>query len=163
MRPIRSIAVVIAALALGGATMAFAGSSGAGSGGDRYQGDDDRRDERGHDGRGRVASATLIDATGQRVGRIWMREDGRDDVRLYRGTRERSTGRVPRLPHPHDRALRRADVHHYGRALQPDRCDPRRHAGDLPSLLVIDDGEAFRRRPRIASRSPICARPTAAR
>ena len=36
MRPIRSVVVVIAVLALGGATMAFAGSGGPGSGGDRY-------------------------------------------------------------------------------------------------------------------------------
>jgi superoxide dismutase, Cu-Zn family len=141
MRPIRSVVVVIAVLALGGATMAFAGSGGPGSGGDRYQADDDRHGDRGHGGR--VASATLMDATGQRVGRVWMREDGRDDV-VYLEARVRD---LPAGFHGfHIHATGRCDAPTFmtaGGHFNPTGATHGAHAGDLPSLLVTGDGEAF--------------------
>ena len=141
MRPIRSVVVVIAVLALGGATMAFAGSGGPGSGGDRYQGDDDRHGDRGHGGR--VASATLMDATGQRVGRVWMREDRRDDV-VYLEARVRD---LPAGFHGfHIHTTGRCDAPTFttaGGHFNPTGATHGAHAGDLPSLLVTGDGEAF--------------------
>ena len=143
MRPIRSVVVVIAVLALGGATMAVAGSGGPGWGGDRYEGDDDRRGERGHDWRGRVASATLMDATGQRVGRVWMREDRGDDV-VYLEARVRD---LPAGFHGfHIHTTGRCDAPLFttaGGHFNPTGATHGSHAGDLPSLLVTGDGEAF--------------------
>ena len=138
MRPIRSIVAVVAVLALGGATMAFAGSGS--SGGDRYQGDGDRG---GHDGRGRIASATLMDATGQRVGRVWMREDRRDDV-VYLEARFDD---LPAGFHGfHIHTTGRCDAPGFttaGGHFNPTGATHGAHAGDLPSLLVTADGEAF--------------------
>lgn len=143
MRPIRSIAVVIAVLALGGATMAFAGSGGPGSEGGRYQGDDDRSGERGHGWQGRVASATLTDATGQEVGRVWMREYRRDGVVFVEA-------RVRDLPAGfhgfHIHAVGRCDAPTFttaGGHFNPGGASHGAHAGDLPSLLVTGDGKAI--------------------
>jgi superoxide dismutase, Cu-Zn family len=142
MRPIRSVVVVIAVLALGGATMAFAGSGGPGSG-DRYGGDDGRRGDRGHDWRGRTASATLVDATGQRVGRVSMREDRWDDV-VYLEARVRD---LPAGFHGfHIHTVGRCDAPTFtsaGGHFNPTGATHGAHAGDLPSLLVTGDGEAF--------------------
>ena len=139
MRRIRSIVVVIAVLALGGATMAFAGSGSSDSGGGRYQGDDDRRGERG----GRVASATLMDATGQRVGRVWMREDRRDDV-VY--LEARVSDLPPGFHGFHIHTVGRCDPPAFttaGGHFNPTGATHGAHAGDLPSLLVTGEGEAF--------------------
>ena len=142
MRQIRSIIVAVAVLALGGATMAFAGSAGSSGEGGRYQGDDGRGDDRDHRSRGRVASATLVDATGETVGRVWMREDRRDGV-VYL---EASVRDLPPGFHGFH-------IHEFGRCeapgfttagghLNPTGATHGEHAGDLPSLLVTDDGEA---------------------
>jgi superoxide dismutase, Cu-Zn family len=136
MPRIRSISVVIALMALAGATMAFAGSPGTERG--RHQGGEDRH--RG--GHGRVAFAPLIDAAGRSVGRVWMYERRRDGgVHLQ--------ARVADLPAGfhgfHVHAIGRCDAPGFttaGGHFNPSGTTHGAHAGDLPSLLVNDDGTA---------------------
>ena len=138
MPRIRSIVVVIALMALGGATMAFAGSGGPDRGGGRYDGDDDRY--RG--GHGRVASAALIDSAGERVGRVWMYERRRDDVVHLEA---RLDDLPPGFHGFHIHAVGRCDPPGFTTAMghfNPTGETHGEHAGDLPSLLVTDDGEA---------------------
>jgi Cu-Zn family superoxide dismutase len=131
MRRIRSIVVVVVALALGGATMAFAGSGGGG-------GDS----ERGHGWYGRVASATLMDASGETVGRVWMREDRRDGVvRIAASVRDLPAG----FHGFHIHTTGRCDAPAFtsaGGHFNPTGATHGAHAGDLPSLLVNEDGTA---------------------
>ena len=143
MHRIRSIVVVVAGLALGGATMAFAGSG----------------DSRWNTARTRVgtiavaigatagmdafASATLMSAAGQTVGSVWMREDRRDSV-------VQLVARVRNLPPGfhgfHIHTTGRCDAPTFtsaGGHLDPSGEAHGDHAGDLPSLLVNEDGTAF--------------------
>jgi Cu-Zn family superoxide dismutase len=142
VRQIRSIIVAVAVLALGGATMAFAGSAGFGGEGGRYQGGDDRGGDRDHRWRGRVASATLVDATGETVGRVWMREDRRDDI-VYLEARLRDL--PPGFHGFHIHTVGLCDAPSFttaGGHFNPTGATHGNHAGDLPSLLVTQDGEA---------------------
>jgi superoxide dismutase, Cu-Zn family len=84
-----------------------------------------------------------MDATGQRVGRVWMREDRRDDV-VY------LEARVSDLPAGfhgfHIHTVGRCDAPSFttaGGHFNPTRAAHGAHAGDLPSPLVTGDGEAF--------------------
>lgn len=135
MRRVRSVIVVIAVMALGGATMAFAGSDREGG---RYSGDDDR-DRGGH---GRVASATLIDSAGERVGRVVMYERRRGDV-VY--LEARLSDLPPGFHGFHIHTTGRCDPPTFttaGGHFNPTGAAHGAHAGDLPSLLVTEDGEA---------------------
>jgi superoxide dismutase, Cu-Zn family len=143
MHRIRSIVVVVAGLALGGATMAFAGSGDSGWKHGTYQGGDHRGGDRGHGWYGRVASATLMNAAGQTVGSVWMREDRRDSV-------VQLVARVRNLPPGfhgfHIHTTGRCDAPTFtsaGGHLNPSGEVHGDHAGDLPSLLVNEDGTAF--------------------
>jgi superoxide dismutase, Cu-Zn family len=143
MHRIRSIVVVVAGLALGGATMAFAGSGDSGWEHGTYQGGDHRGGDRGHGWYGRVASATLMNAAGQTVGSVWMREDRRDSV-------VQLVARVRNLPPGfhgfHIHTTGRCDAPTFtsaGGHLNPSGEVHGDHAGDLPSLLVNEDGTAF--------------------
>jgi superoxide dismutase, Cu-Zn family len=135
MPRIRSIVIVVVALALGGATMAFAGS---GSG----RGDSQRGGDRGHGLFGRVASATLMDAAGRKVGVVWMREDRRGDVvHITAGVRDLPPG----FHGFHIHTTGRCDPPTFvsaGGHFNPGGATHGAHAGDLPSLLVNQDGTA---------------------
>jgi Cu-Zn family superoxide dismutase len=135
MPRIRSIVIVVVALALGGATMAFAGS---GSG----RGDSQRGGDRGHGLFGRVASATLMDAAGRKVGVVWMREDRRGDVvHIAAGVRDLPPG----FHGFHIHTTGRCDPPTFtsaGGHFDPTGATHGGHAGDLPSLLVNQDGTA---------------------
>ena len=138
MSHIRSVVVVIAVMALGGATMAFAGSGGSDRGGGRYQGDDDR--DRGR--HGRVAVAALMDAAGRRVGRVWMYERRREGVVHLEA---RLDDLPPGFHGFHIHTVGRCDPPGFttaGGHFNPTGEPHGEHAGDLPSLLVTDDGEA---------------------
>jgi superoxide dismutase, Cu-Zn family len=143
MRLIRSIIVVVAVLALGGAAVAFAGSGGSRGEVGPDRGDDRRGGDRDDGRHGRVAYATLADASGDRVGRVWMREDRRDGV-VY------IEARVEDLPP----GFHGFHIHTTGRCEPPGfttaggHYNPTGeghgdHAGDLPSLLVNGDGSAI--------------------
>jgi Cu-Zn family superoxide dismutase len=134
MPRIRIALTVLIVLALGGAAVAFA-SPGQGENGDH-------RD--GHDGkRGRVASATLLNAAGEEVGDVWMREDRRSGGVLV-------FARVRDLPpgfhgfHIHTTGLCEAPgFTTAGGHFNPADTSHGAHAGDLPSLLVTEDGTAI--------------------
>jgi superoxide dismutase, Cu-Zn family len=142
MHRVRSLIVVVAALALGGVTMAYAGSGGGDREGGRYGGDDERRGDRDDRWRGRVASATLMDASGRRVGRVFMREYGRDDVVYLQA----SVDDLPAGFHGfHIHTTGRCDAPTFttaGGHFNPTGEGHGEHAGDLPSLLVTEDGDA---------------------
>jgi Cu-Zn family superoxide dismutase len=135
MPRLRPVLVVVAALALGGSTLAVAGWADPGRGdhgdGDRHRG-----------GHGRALSATLMDASGRRVGRVWMYERRWDGV-------VRLVARVSDLPAGfhgfHVHATGRCDAPTFtsaGGHFNPSGATHGAHAGDLPSLLVTDDGTA---------------------
>jgi Cu-Zn family superoxide dismutase len=143
MRHVKLIVVAVAMLAVSGATMAFAGSGGPdrGGGGDKGDGYGGGKAERGW--YGRFASARLIDSGGREVGRVWMREHRRDGVVLLEA-------RVRDLPAGfhgfHIHAVGRCDAPAFttaGGHFNPSDAPHGAHAGDLPSLLVTEDGGAF--------------------
>jgi Cu-Zn family superoxide dismutase len=143
MRWIRSIIVVVAVLALGGATVAFAGSGGSSGEGGSDRGDESRGGDRDDRWRGRVASATLVDATGERVGRVWMREDRRDDV-VY--IEARFEDLPPGFHGFHIHTTGSCEAPGFttaGGHYNPTGASHGDHAGDLPSLLVNGDGSAI--------------------
>jgi superoxide dismutase, Cu-Zn family len=131
MPGIRSIIVLVAVLALGGATVAFAGSTGSDRGGDRD-----------HGRSARVATATLTDETGQKVGRVWMYERrGNDAVQLM----IRASDLPPGFHGFHIHTTGRCDAPTFttaGGHFNPTGATHGDHAGDLPSLLVNADGTA---------------------
>jgi Cu-Zn family superoxide dismutase len=140
MPRLRITLTVLAVLALSGATVAFAGSGGGG--GQHDQGD--RWDHRfGDDGkRGRVASATLVDGTGETVGRVWMREHGRSGAVLVFA---RAQGLPAGFHGFHIHTTGRCDAPAFttaGGHFNPAGTPHGAHAGDLPSLLVTEDGTA---------------------
>jgi Cu-Zn family superoxide dismutase len=153
---LKSILAVLAVLTLGAATVAVAeGDGDHDRAGDDSGGwsDDDRGDrgrwrdddDRGNRGRrGRFATATLRNAAGERIGRVFFEQRGRDGTVVV-------FGRARELP----AGFHGFHVHTTG------RCDPpgfttagghynpmedsthRDHAGDMPSLLINSDGEGF--------------------
>ncbi len=137
MPRIRSGLVVVAVLALAGSTMAVADSQDPGRTGVPYRDNGDR--SRAH---GRVASATLTDAAGRRVGHVSMYERRWDGV-------VRLVARVRDLPAGfhgfHVHGVGRCDAPAFttaGGHFNPSGAPHGAHAGDLPSLLVNDDGTA---------------------
>jgi Cu-Zn family superoxide dismutase len=120
--------VLVAFLTLGAATVAVAGSRGDG-------------DRRGHHGKHHsVATATLRDADGERVGRVWFEHHRRDGtVSVF--------ARVHDLPpgfhgfHIHTTGdCEPPDFMSAGGHFNPSGADHPDHAGDLPTLLVNEDG-----------------------
>jgi superoxide dismutase, Cu-Zn family len=119
--------VLVAVLTLGAATVAFAGSRGDG-------------DRRGHHGKQRVASATLKNADGDRIGKVWFEQHRRGgDVTVF--------ARVHDLPP----GFHGFHIHTTGKCepptftsagghFNPTDSDHPGHAGDLPTLLVNEDG-----------------------
>ncbi len=143
MRRVKTTIVAVAVLALSGATIAFAGSGGPDRGGGRYEGQGYRAGEAEGGWHGRFASARLIDAGGREVGRVWMREQRWDGVVLLEA-------RVRGLPAGfhgfHIHAVGRCDAPAFtsaGGHFNPSGAPHGAHAGDLPSLLVTDDGSAI--------------------
>jgi superoxide dismutase, Cu-Zn family len=128
MPGIRSIIVPVAVLALGGATVAFAGGRGDGDG------------DRGRSAR--AATATLTDAAGRTVARVWMYERrGSDAVQLM----IRAEGLPPGFHGFHIHTTGRCDAPTFttaGGHFNPSGATHGDHAGDLPSLLVNADGTA---------------------
>jgi Cu-Zn family superoxide dismutase len=127
MHPVRTAAILLALLTLGGATMAIA---------DQGKGR--------HDGKGkhwRSASATLMNAEGDRIGRVWFKQS-RDSVSVIA-----HVGDVPPGFHGfHIHAVGRCEPPSFtsaGGHLNPEDSDHGDHAGDLPSLLVQEDGTAY--------------------
>jgi Cu-Zn family superoxide dismutase len=131
MSRVRSIIVLVAVSALGVATVAFAGSSG-GRGGDDWD----------HGRSSRVATATLTNAAGQTVARVWLYERRRDDaVHLV----ARAEGLPPGFHGFHIHTTGRCDAPTFtsaGGHFNPGGATHGGHAGDLPSLLVNADGTA---------------------
>jgi Cu-Zn family superoxide dismutase len=93
---------------------------------------------RHHDGT--VARATLRNAAGEKVGRVWMHERRRSgDVEVFASVR----GLTPGFHGFHVHTVGRCDPPGFttaGGHLNPGGASHPAHAGDLPSLLVNADG-----------------------
>ena len=136
MHRFRSILVLLALATLGAATVAFAGPD-----------PDDRRGDRGgwhgkHDRwhahrDGDRAAATLVNADGERVGRVWFREKGRA-VWVFAHVRDLPPGFHGF--HIHETGACEPDFGAAGGHLNPAGADHPGHAGDQPTLLVMEDG-----------------------
>src|SRR4051812_40177061 len=135
MRRIGSSFIVLAALALGGAAVASAGGGRGDERGDRGVGHDHRT-------AGRYAFATLRNAAGERVGRVWLRERrGSGVVEVVARVRELPPG----FHGFHIHTTGRCDPPGFtsaGGHFNPTGASHGAHAGDLPSLLVNGDGTA---------------------
>jgi Cu-Zn family superoxide dismutase len=140
MPQIRTTLAALAILALGGATVALAepGRDARGTGDHRDVGG------KGHHGkRDRFASATLMNAAGETVGRVRMRERRRDGVVLVRA---RVHDLAPGFHGFHIHTTGRCDAPAFttaGGHFNPAGATHNAHAGDLPSLLVNADGTAM--------------------
>jgi Cu-Zn family superoxide dismutase len=135
MRRVKSITVLVAVLALGGATMAFAGAGGG-------RGDRDDGGDRDHGRSTRLATATLTDAAGRKVARVWMyQRRGDDAVQVV----ARAEDLPPGFHGFHVHTTGRCDAPGFtsaGGHFNPTGAMHGAHAGDLPSLLVNSDGTA---------------------
>jgi superoxide dismutase, Cu-Zn family len=132
MHRFRSALILVGLLTLGVATVAFAGSGCGDRDGDGRHGD------RGKS-HGGFATATLRDAGGERVGHVWFKEHGRDGaVAVF--------ARVDGLPpgfhgfHIHTTGACEPDFTAAGGHFNPTDASHGDHAGDLPTLLVNEDG-----------------------
>jgi Cu-Zn family superoxide dismutase len=134
MRRVRFSLVPLALLALGGATAAFAGPApGRGGGDDR---DRDRHKDR-------VAHARLVDADGQKVGRVVLVERRHRDVVTVLA---RVRGLPPGFHGFHVHTTGRCEPPGFttaGGHLNPSGATHGSHAGDLPSLLVTARGHGL--------------------
>jgi Cu-Zn family superoxide dismutase len=107
---------------------------------ERVTGDNHRGGHRGHDGR--VATAKLMDASGRRVGRVWMSQRRNGAVLLV----ARVFNLTPGFHGFHVHTIGRCDPPAFttaGGHLNPTGAPHASHAGDLPSLLVNRDGTAL--------------------
>ena len=140
MTRIRTTVAVLAVVALGGTTVAFAGPGRDDRGGDDHHGDHGDKDHRGK--RGRLASAKLMNAAGEKVGRVWMHERRRDGlVAVVAHVR----GLPPGFHGFHIHTIGRCEAPGFttaGGHFDPAGATHNAHAGDLPSLLVKADGTA---------------------
>jgi Cu-Zn family superoxide dismutase len=125
-----ALIVLVGLLTLGAAAVASAGG-----GGDRHGRDHDRGDRHG-----RVATAKLVDGDENRVGSVWFKQHGRDGaVTVF--------ARVHGLPpgfhgfHIHTTGVcEPPSFTSAGGHLNPTGASHGDHAGDLPTLLVNEDG-----------------------
>jgi superoxide dismutase, Cu-Zn family len=134
MPRVRSALAILAMLGLGGATVALAEPGGG------------ARDHRAGAGKGhhgkhdRLASATLRNGAGEKIGRVRMRERRRDgEVRVLVRVHDLSPG----FHGFHIHTTGRCDAPAFttaGGHLNPAGATHNAHAGDLPSLLVKADG-----------------------
>lgn len=144
MLRLRTTFAVLAIVALGSATVAFAGT---GDGRDRdRKGERGHHDRGGHDGkrhhRGRFAVAKLRNADGERVGSVWMHQTRRGAVRLFARVRDLPPGYHGFHVHTTGQC-ERPTFESAGGHLDLTGADHGSHAGDLPSLLVMEDGTAM--------------------
>jgi Cu-Zn family superoxide dismutase len=144
MARIRSTLLVLAILVLGGATVAVAGPErGERQGGGHHSDPGDHRGKGHHGNRYRYAFATLTNAAGARVGGVWMHERRRDgDVEVFARLRDLPAG----FHGFHIHTTGRCDGPAFttaGGHFNPTGASHNAHAGDLPSLLVKDDGRAM--------------------
>jgi Cu-Zn family superoxide dismutase len=125
----RRILFILVVALLGAATVAFAAP-----------GDQKRR---GDDRHGRIATAKLIDAAGDRIGRVFLKQRGRDRAVWV-------VARVRDLPP----GFHGFHIHTTGRCeppgftsagghYNPSGAQHRDHAGDLPTLLVNGNGKGL--------------------
>jgi superoxide dismutase, Cu-Zn family len=125
----RTVLILVCLMTLGAAAVA--------SGGDR--------DGRHHEGKheGRFASAKLHDADGERVGSVWFKQHGRDGAVTvfaevdglapgFHGFHIHTTG-----------ACEPPGFESAGGHLNPDGAAHGDHPGDLPTLLVNEDGSGM--------------------
>ena len=136
MHRLKSILVVLAVVSLGAATVAFAkGDDGRGDRG-RGQADGDRGSS------ARVATATLRNAAGERVGEVRFKERGRGGTVEVYGSAE---GLAPGFHgfHVHQTGQCVAPFTTAGGHYNPDGATHRNHAGDMPSLLINADSAGF--------------------
>ena len=117
--------------------LAEPGSGARGSGDHRDAGGNDH-----HGKRDRLASAVLRNAAGENVGRVWMRERRRGGV-VFIVARVRDL--APGFHGFHVHTTGRCDAPAFttaGGHFNPGGATQNAHAGDLPSLLVNNDGTA---------------------
>jgi superoxide dismutase, Cu-Zn family len=129
--------MLVAVLALGAATVAFAGP-GRDRGDDRPRGKA-RVHQHHHGARpGRHAVARLVDAGGEKVGRVWLRQR-RDKVVVFARVR----GVLAGYHGFHVHMTGKCEAPGFtsaGGHLNPGGGSHGDHAGDLPALLVNADG-----------------------
>jgi Cu-Zn family superoxide dismutase len=154
MSKLRAGLAFVALLVLGAATVAFASTAGGEHRGGGWDGDDRRGGQRehGHDrgehgdwrGRfGRFASARLVNAEGERVGKVWFKEKGRGgEVAVFASVKDLPPGfhgfHVHAVGDCTGPTFTSAGPHH-----NPEGVNHRDHAGDLPTLLVNEDGSGM--------------------
>jgi Cu-Zn family superoxide dismutase len=159
---LKSILVLLAVVTLGAATVSFAQDRGDDDDGDRrgdnrggwkdddrggdrgrWDDDDDDDDDRGDRGRrGETARAALRNAAGDRVGKVFFRQDrGSDEVLVFARARDLPAGFHGF--HIHTTGVCVPPFTSAGGHYNPDGASHRDHAGDMPSLLINNDGRGF--------------------
>jgi superoxide dismutase, Cu-Zn family len=132
MRRYRDVLIVVAVLTLGAGTVAFAGSGG--------RGDRDGHRHSGHAWRhGDVAAARLIDADGDKVGKVFFNQRRDGGVWVFARVRDLPPG----FHGFHVHTVGACDAPAFtsaGGHLNPTGATHRDHAGDLPVLLIQADG-----------------------
>jgi superoxide dismutase, Cu-Zn family len=130
----RTLLILVCLLTLGAATVAFGG------GRDDRGGRHGDRADRHHRG---FATAQLRTADGQRVGRAWFKQHGREGaVTVFAHVRDLPPGFHGFHVHTTG-ACEPPDFMSAGGHLNPTGASHGDHAGDLPSLLVNEDGSGL--------------------
>jgi Cu-Zn family superoxide dismutase len=123
----RTVLILVCMITLGAATVAFGG------------GRDHDRGDRHHD-KSQFAAADLLDADGRQVGRAWFKEHGRDGaVSVF----ARVDGLPPGFHGFHIHTTGTCEPPSFtsaGGHFNPTGASHGDHAGDLPTLLVNEDG-----------------------
>ena len=127
MHPSKAVLSLVGVVTLGVGTVAFAGSD---------RGGHDEPGKRQH----RFASTTLADAGGERVGRVWFEQHRRDgSVTVV----ARVWGLPPGFHGFHVHTVGKCEPPAFtsaGGHFNPTGASHGDHAGDLPTLLVNEDG-----------------------
>ena len=135
---LRTGLVTVTAIACSATGVAIAGDGSPGQGDHRHA-----RDHRGEHGKARTARATLHDATGGKVGRVWLHERRRSDGVAVLVT---ARGLQPGFHGFHIHAIGHCDPPGFttaGGHLSLTGAPHGGHTGDLPSLLVNADGSGM--------------------
>ena len=149
MHRLKSILVLLVVATLGAATVAFAQDRDDDDRDRDRKGDhrgghgDDDDDGRGEGRRGRFAAAKLINAEGDRVGRVFLKQRRRDrEVVVFARVRDLPPGfhgfHIHTTGVCEPPAFTSAGGHY-----NPGGAQHRDHAGDMPTLLVNQDGKGF--------------------
>lgn len=142
MQRSRAVLVLVGLLTLAAATVAFGSGDRDDRPGDRGKRHGDRDDRHGDRGKrhGRSATATLRDAAGDRVGRVWFRQHGRHGaVTVFARVRDLPPG----FHGFHIHTTGKCEPPGFtsaGGHFNPTNAPHGDHAGDLPTLLVMEDG-----------------------